>query len=325
MVEGYAAVPARPGTTLQVLGVDPFAEAPFRTYVPAVGGAGNLGRLLTEPGSVLLLSATADNLGIHPGDSLELEIGGQRRTVMLRGYLQPGDEVAARALEGLLVTDIATAQEFLGETGKLSRIDLLIPEGEGGEELLARVRSLLPASATMIVRWQPRRFSRQHDRSLPPQPDRPQPAGDGGRHVSHLQHLLLFRPAAARTPWHFAHAGGDAAGTFSAGPWRGRPGRRSRYRPWPSAWPGAGQRLAASGHPHHQRPVFRSGGAASGDHAVFPRQGGGPRARRLPGGGAGAGLGSGDGAAAHGPVPLPAGKRPSTTGPLGCSFSAPGC
>jgi putative ABC transport system permease protein len=29
IIEGYASVPVRPGLTLQLLGVDPFAEAPF--------------------------------------------------------------------------------------------------------------------------------------------------------------------------------------------------------------------------------------------------------------------------------------------------------
>jgi len=151
VVAGYAAVPARPGYTLQVMGVDPFAETPFRTYVPAVGGRGELSALLTEPGSVLLLSATAEDLGIVPGDELELEIGGGRRTVVLRGYLRPGDEIAARALVNLLLTDIATAQEYFGETGKLTRIDLALPEGPEGQEMLARVRSVLPPSATVIA------------------------------------------------------------------------------------------------------------------------------------------------------------------------------
>lgn len=150
IVEGYAAVPASPGLTLQVLGVDPFAEEPFRTYVPAAGGGGNIGRLLTEPGSGLLLQATAERLGLNLGDSLDLEVAGSRRTLILRGYLQPGDAVAARALESLLVTDIATAQEFFGSVGRLSRIDLLLPEGEVGEALLARLHSILPPSATVV-------------------------------------------------------------------------------------------------------------------------------------------------------------------------------
>ncbi len=150
IVEGYAAVPASPGLTLQLLGVDPFAEEPFRPYVPAADGGGDIGRLLTEPGSGLLLQTTAERLGLKPGDSLDLEIGGSRRTMILRGYLQPGDAVAARALESLLVIDIATAQEFLGRVGRLSRIDLLLSDGEAGAAQLARIRSFLPPSATVV-------------------------------------------------------------------------------------------------------------------------------------------------------------------------------
>lgn len=149
VVEGYAAVPSRPGLVLQVMGVDPLAEAPFRTYTPAPG-AGDLSPLLTEPGTALLLPATAERLGMRPGDSLEVEVGGRGRTLLLTGLLEPADEVAARAMENLAVVDISTAQELLGRPGRLSRIDLKIPEGREGEGVLARVRSLLPPGAELL-------------------------------------------------------------------------------------------------------------------------------------------------------------------------------
>ena len=150
VVEGYAGVPAVSGLTLQVLGIDPFAEEPFRTYAPAAGRGGDIGRLMTEPGAALLLPATAERLGLEPGDRLEIEVGGVRRTLTLAGTLVPGDEIAAGALENMVVTDIATAQELFGQMGALSRIDLAIPEGTEGEALLARIREVLPPQAAVI-------------------------------------------------------------------------------------------------------------------------------------------------------------------------------
>lgn len=149
VVEGYAAVPSRPGTVLQILGIDPFAEEPFRTYTPAPGG-GDLSRLLTEPGTALLLPALAQRLGLQPGGAIEIDVGGRRRTLTVSGFLEPPDEVAARALENLAVVDIATAQELFGRVGTLSRIDVQLPEGKGGERTLARVRSILPAGLDVL-------------------------------------------------------------------------------------------------------------------------------------------------------------------------------
>jgi putative ABC transport system permease protein len=47
-------------------------------------------------------------------------------------------------LAGLLVSDIATAQELLGVPGRLSRIDLVLPDGEGAGIVLEQLRSVLP-------------------------------------------------------------------------------------------------------------------------------------------------------------------------------------
>ena len=55
VVTGYAALADRPGQLLQVLGVDPFAEKPFRADLSTRGKV-NLKALLTEPDTALLPS-----------------------------------------------------------------------------------------------------------------------------------------------------------------------------------------------------------------------------------------------------------------------------
>ena len=150
IVEGYALVPARPGLTLHILGIDPFAEAPFRNYTPGTSARDVIPRLLTRPGAVILLEGTARRLGISPGDVLPLRVGLEPRNVRLAGYLRPGDEVTRQALETTAVADISTAQELLGKVGRLSRIDLLAPEGAEGEAALSRIRAILPPGAEIL-------------------------------------------------------------------------------------------------------------------------------------------------------------------------------
>lgn len=150
IVEGYARVPARPGLTLHILGIDPFAEAPFRNYTPGTSAGDVISRLLTRPGAVLLLEDTAERLGISPGDTLPLRVGLESRNVTLSGFLRPGDEVTRQALETTAVADISTAQELLGKAGRLSRIDLLALAGAEEEVALSRIREILPPEAEII-------------------------------------------------------------------------------------------------------------------------------------------------------------------------------
>jgi len=150
VVEGYARVPARPGLTLHILGVDPFAEAPFRNYTRGTSVGADIPRLLTRPGAVLLLEETAKRIGVSPGDALPLQVGVEPAHATLSGFLRPADDVTRQALETTAVADISTAQELLGKEGRLSRIDLLVPEGAEGEKALSLVRKILPPEAEIL-------------------------------------------------------------------------------------------------------------------------------------------------------------------------------
>jgi putative ABC transport system permease protein len=151
VIEGVASVPQRPGVTLRIVGVDPFAEEPFRTYVPTAGGGGSIAELITEPGAALVLEETAARLGVRIGEAVELEVGGRRRAVRIVGTLQAGDEISARALENMVIVDLASAQELFGMAGRLSRIDLIVPDGWEGEALLKRIAEILPPEAAVTL------------------------------------------------------------------------------------------------------------------------------------------------------------------------------
>ncbi|HKI01326.1 MAG TPA: FtsX-like permease family protein [Thermoanaerobaculia bacterium] len=160
VVEAYVRVPAQPGKPsqmLHLLGVDPFSEAPFRAYLSGTpGGSGrdlgsvDLGPLLTRPGAGVLAAGTAADLGIKAGESFAVRAGGARKRVELAGTLDPEDENTRRAIADLLVMDIAAAQELLGRTGTLDRIDLIVPDGPEGQRQLARAAAVLPRGAQIL-------------------------------------------------------------------------------------------------------------------------------------------------------------------------------
>jgi putative ABC transport system permease protein len=123
VVEGYAASPREPGRALRVLGLDPFAEVPFRAYT-APAGKGGLRALLTEPMTAAVSPALRARLGIAPLGRLVLSIDGVTKELSLAADLDaPGD-----ALDDLVIADISTAQELFDRRGKLSRIDLVLSD-----------------------------------------------------------------------------------------------------------------------------------------------------------------------------------------------------
>jgi putative ABC transport system permease protein len=146
VVEQHLAAPDFPGMTFHLLGIDPFAESPFRSFLGAglAPSLDDLSALLTRPGGALIARETARRLGLRRGDTLAVRVGSARRQLTLVGELIPRDSLSARALESTLVTDIATAQEVLGEVGRLSRIDLILPDGAQGDAEHARLAALLP-------------------------------------------------------------------------------------------------------------------------------------------------------------------------------------
>ena len=150
IVSDYVYSPQLGDRPFQLLGVDPFAEAPFRNYLWGEGDApiGELTALLTRPGAVLLASETADYYGLSVGDPLSLEVGGYQSEAVVAGRLVPADDLSRRTLAGLVLTDLATAQELTGRLGRLERIDLILPgDGVAATE---RLRSLLPPGAHIV-------------------------------------------------------------------------------------------------------------------------------------------------------------------------------
>ena len=142
-------------TSLQIMGIDLFAERDMRAFSigSSAGSSADSNRgeamyrdFLTIPGAVLMSGATAKALGVAVGDSFEVIAGGVPRPATLIATFADTD---AAGLENLVTTDIATAQEWLGLAGRLSRIDVRL--GDGDAAALTRLESLLPPGTTVLT------------------------------------------------------------------------------------------------------------------------------------------------------------------------------
>ncbi|MBI4787124.1 MAG: ABC transporter permease [Chloroflexi bacterium] len=147
VVEGYARALELGRQTQRVLGVDLFAETPFRTYfssstqVPLESFAA----FLTQPGAVLISADTAQRFNLQTGDRMTLVVESRQHVVTIAGLLKPPNDVSARALEGLMLADIATAQELFAMTGRLSRIDLIATPQQAQQ-----IAAALPADLRLV-------------------------------------------------------------------------------------------------------------------------------------------------------------------------------
>lgn len=152
VIEATAIVtPKRPGArpeALALLGLDPFSEAPFRPAAGRIAEGGlDLASFLTVPGACLLARGTAERFGLSTGERFNARFGAAERSLLLYGLLEPVAGKDDSAPADLLICDIATAQEATGRLGRLSRIDLRMPEGPEGERERARIAALLPPGA----------------------------------------------------------------------------------------------------------------------------------------------------------------------------------
>jgi putative ABC transport system permease protein len=172
IVTEYVVSPQLGSRPFTLLGVDPFSEAPFRNYLGGEEGVpiAQLTAFLTRPGAILISAQVAGRYGLQacpdpladapaaqdPACTLTLEVNGQPREVFLAGLLEPVDALSQRALDSLILADIATAQELTGRIGQLDRIDLILPEAETGltaagsrADLIRQLEAQLPPGARL--------------------------------------------------------------------------------------------------------------------------------------------------------------------------------
>jgi len=142
IVEGYGI--AR-GETLHIVGIDPLAENRFQGNLASID-MDTIRRLLIQPGALLLAPATAQRLGLRIGEHFMLRCAGRVQRATFVALLSTTSTAAS--IDGLAITDIATAQEMTGRIGRLSWINLTLPADDAGVRM--RIANLLPPGAKLI-------------------------------------------------------------------------------------------------------------------------------------------------------------------------------
>ena len=140
VIEAYVSIPDSNKRVFKLLGVDFFAEQPFRDYLTNSGDSidGELKDFLTKPNSVIISKESLDRLNKSIGDSLAVLINGKEKTLYIVGLVTE-DEQNKSALENLFISDISSAQE-LTENNSIDYIDVIIKNNF--EEQF--IQSLLP-------------------------------------------------------------------------------------------------------------------------------------------------------------------------------------
>jgi len=163
VVTAYIASPDLGGLPLQLLGIDPFAEGAFRSYFGSASGQASTSALtafLTQPGAVLIGAELAERYGFSDCTperlqfrmldcSIQLEIEGRSELAIVAGLIEPAGSLSANALSGIVLSDLATAQELTGRIGRLSYIDVILPPQENCAACRSELEALLPAGVQL--------------------------------------------------------------------------------------------------------------------------------------------------------------------------------
>lgn len=152
--------------SLTLFGIDPLNEPEFRGFLGTATDEGAEGTLLLQPMATALSKSTAARLGLKPGDALALMVNGRRVELHVALLLSPASKLQRQGLENIVLTDLSTAQDVLGNAGYLTRIDLRVPHGERGSLVLNRLRELIPAGARVIETGARTRASGQMTRAF---------------------------------------------------------------------------------------------------------------------------------------------------------------
>ncbi len=150
LISNYVTSPQLGEKTFQLLGLDPFADAPFRNYI-AWNQSVNFEQLITflsKPGAVYISLDLARQMDLQPGSSITIEADGLTRQAFVAGLLDSPDDITRRQLNGVIIADIATAQEITGRSGWIDSIDLILPEND--PETAAKITNWLPEGTRLI-------------------------------------------------------------------------------------------------------------------------------------------------------------------------------
>ena len=141
--------------SLSVLGVDVFTR-----HEAGPDNAGIALKFLTTPGAMLLSASTAQRLRLTPGARLAINSAAGAASLLWLGALENNSSAGLARGDDIAIVDIATAQEVLGKSGRLTRIELSTSASTTATAQLAAVSHALPRGLQVIDAAQQARGAR---------------------------------------------------------------------------------------------------------------------------------------------------------------------
>ncbi|MFN2274691.1 MAG: ABC transporter permease, partial [Anaerolineales bacterium] len=141
VLEGLGVAVDLDSLPVRLLGIDPFAEAPFRDLLPVQSAdLANFSPFLLDSSSIVISQNLAQRCGLVPGESIRIQVNARLRSFNILGVVVPPEGESQEGFSDLILMDIASAQEVLGMKDRLSRIDVIATEQEA-KNLQARLPS----------------------------------------------------------------------------------------------------------------------------------------------------------------------------------------
>lgn len=152
VVESYVRAKTLGDQPLRMLGVDFFAENPFRNYLEVSRGSSQQSTnafisMFAAQNPVVISENMAKRFDVSVGDKIVLSINAETYNATVVGLLEPNDTFTQQVLDDLILTNLSTAQKLLNLPDKLSRIDLILPD----DYPLESIRAILPAGAALTT------------------------------------------------------------------------------------------------------------------------------------------------------------------------------
>jgi putative ABC transport system permease protein len=149
IVRGLVTLPDFPGEYLEVLGIDVFTNAPFRTFDPTNFDTTefDLQRWLGEPNSIAVSEEFVRRHRLKAGERIRGRVGVTDHELSI-GFLIRGDNAFDPHFAAM---DIGWAQELFGRRGELSVIQLKLAKPHEREPAIAALREILPKDARVAA------------------------------------------------------------------------------------------------------------------------------------------------------------------------------
>jgi putative ABC transport system permease protein len=145
VVEGLGVAVDLDGLPIRLLGIDPFAEAPFRDLIPVqTTGKSDFSPFLLDSSAVVISENLARRYGLNPGELFRIQVNARLELFRILGVLVPAEGDQQEGLSDVVLMDIASAQEALGMLDRISRIDVIASEAE-----VETIRDYLPSGVRL--------------------------------------------------------------------------------------------------------------------------------------------------------------------------------